>query len=102
MRRMPGTGSLLVFGSVAIAGMPPLNGFVSEWLVYLGLMEQAQAATGATSALLLLDAYATHIEKIEQTIPPAIAISPKIPADDHGSTLPYCCITTSIHGRQTG
>ena len=27
---------LFALGATAIAGLPPLNGFVSEWLVYLG------------------------------------------------------------------
>jgi hydrogenase-4 component B len=34
---MPWTAALFALGAVAIAGLPPLNGFVSEWLVYLGL-----------------------------------------------------------------
>ncbi|RXM22233.1 oxidoreductase, partial [Citrobacter sp. AAK_AS5] len=38
MKNMPRTGVLMVVGAVAIAGLPPLNAFVSEWLVYLGLM----------------------------------------------------------------
>jgi NADH:ubiquinone oxidoreductase subunit 5 (subunit L)/multisubunit Na+/H+ antiporter MnhA subunit len=28
----------MIVGSVAIAGLPPLNGFASEWLIYLGLL----------------------------------------------------------------
>jgi hydrogenase-4 component B len=35
-RRMPVTGLTFLAGSVAICGLPPLNGFVSEWLVYIG------------------------------------------------------------------
>lgn len=38
---MPWTASLFVLGSVAVSGLPPLNGFVSEWLVYLGLFGAA-------------------------------------------------------------
>ena len=38
-RRMPWTASLFALGAVAICGLPPLNGFVSEWLVYLGLFD---------------------------------------------------------------
>lgn len=38
---MPWTAGLFAFGSVAISALPPLNGFVSEWLVYLGLLEAA-------------------------------------------------------------
>jgi hydrogenase-4 component B len=37
MKRMPQTGALVVIGTVAIAALPPLNGFASEWLMYLGL-----------------------------------------------------------------
>lgn len=36
-RRMPRTGLAFLVGAVAICGLPPLNGLVSELLVYLGL-----------------------------------------------------------------
>lgn len=35
LKRMPVTGASFLVGSVAIAGLPPLNGFVSELLIYL-------------------------------------------------------------------
>ncbi len=35
-RQMPTTSILFLIGSVAISGLPPLNGFVGEWLIYLG------------------------------------------------------------------
>ncbi len=38
-RTMPWTAGLFTLGAAAIAGLPPLNGFVSEWLVYLGLFD---------------------------------------------------------------
>ncbi len=38
-RAMPWTAGLFALGSLAVAGLPPLNGFVSEWLVYLGLFD---------------------------------------------------------------
>ena len=34
---MPWTSLCFLVGSVAICGLPPLNGFVSEFLIYLGL-----------------------------------------------------------------
>ena len=34
---MPWTSLCFLAGSVAICGLPPLNGFVSEFLIYLGL-----------------------------------------------------------------
>ena len=38
-RRMPWTAALFALGSVAVSGLPPLNGFVSELLIYIGLFE---------------------------------------------------------------
>ncbi len=38
LRSMPLTGGAFLIGAVAICGLPPLNGFVSELLVYLGLL----------------------------------------------------------------
>jgi hydrogenase-4 component B len=39
MRRMPWTGAVMVIGAVAIAALPPLNGFTGKWLLYLSLAE---------------------------------------------------------------
>jgi hydrogenase-4 component B len=49
-RSMPWTAALFALGAAAIAGLPPLNGFVSEWLVYLGLFEAVGASGGAALA----------------------------------------------------
>lgn len=38
LRSMPLTGIFFLAGAIAICGLPPLNGFVSEFLVYLGLL----------------------------------------------------------------
>ena len=35
-RRMPWTSAAFLAGSWAICGLPPLNGFVSEWFIYIG------------------------------------------------------------------
>lgn len=37
-RFMPRTALFFLVGAVAISGIPPLNGFVSEWILYIGLM----------------------------------------------------------------
>jgi hydrogenase-4 component B len=50
---MPATGVLFIAGSLAICGLPPFNGFVSELLVYLGL---ARAAAGPGTAWVALPA----------------------------------------------
>jgi hydrogenase-4 component B len=34
LRRMPWTGFLFLVGAMAISGLPPLNGFASEWLTF--------------------------------------------------------------------
>lgn len=43
LRAMPRTALFFLGGAVAICGLPPLNGFVSEWLVYLGLLSGQSA-----------------------------------------------------------
>jgi hydrogenase-4 component B len=49
--RMPATACLFGLGAVAICGLPPLNGFVSELLVYLGLLGSLVQASGAPRLL---------------------------------------------------
>lgn len=49
MKRMPWTGGSMLAGAVAIAALPPLNGFVSEWLMYLGLLKCGFATHGGRS-----------------------------------------------------
>jgi hydrogenase-4 component B len=38
LRRMPWTGLFFLLGAMAISGLPPLNGFVSEWLTFQGFL----------------------------------------------------------------
>jgi NADH:ubiquinone oxidoreductase subunit 5 (subunit L)/multisubunit Na+/H+ antiporter MnhA subunit len=54
LKVMPRTGSVMIMGAVAIAGLPPLNGFVSEWLLYMGLMRGGLSHEGVSRAVLLL------------------------------------------------
>ena len=42
-RRMPYSAALSLFGAVAICGLPPFNGFASEFLLYLGFFGEARA-----------------------------------------------------------
>jgi hydrogenase-4 component B len=59
-RTMPWTSGCFTLGAAAIAGLPPLNGFISEWLVYLGLFGalelRSPAAVAAVPAAILLAA----------------------------------------------
>jgi hydrogenase-4 component B len=52
-RRMPATGALVLLGTVAIAGLPPLAGFASEWLIYLGLARGGSRAESFVGLPLL-------------------------------------------------
>ena len=38
IKKMPYTGLMFVLGSVAICGLPPFNGFISEILIYAGML----------------------------------------------------------------
>jgi hydrogenase-4 component B len=55
-RAMPWTAAAFAVGAAAVSGLPPLNGFVSEWLVYVGLFDAATASgpTGWGAALAAL------------------------------------------------
>ena len=50
IHRLPVTSFLFLIGAVAISGLPPLNGFVSEWLTYQALL----AGFGTTQSLTRL------------------------------------------------
>lgn len=54
LRRMPRTGLAFLVGAVAICGLPPLNGFVSELLVYLGLL---RTVSGSETLVWLAGAF---------------------------------------------
>ena len=48
IHRMPQTALAMLVGAAAISALPPLNGFVSEWLMFQAILQQpAAAATGA-------------------------------------------------------
>ncbi len=56
LKRMPWTGSAFLVGALAISGLPPLNGFVGEFLIYLAAFKgivvgDAQAAVPLLCAI---------------------------------------------------
>ena len=53
-RTMPATAVAFVIGAAAIVGLPPLNGFVSEWLLYLAGFGSITRSNPAAPALLLM------------------------------------------------
>jgi formate hydrogenlyase subunit 3/multisubunit Na+/H+ antiporter MnhD subunit len=52
IKKMPVTAGLFLIGSVAIGGLPPFNGFVSEFILYVGFLEGLK--TGSISEISLL------------------------------------------------
>jgi hydrogenase-4 component B len=72
-KRMPRTAAFFLVGAVAISALPPLNGFVSEFIIYSGLLSGEAPAgfervalvavaallsfVGATSALAMVRAF---------------------------------------------
>jgi len=50
IKRMPYTAVFCLVSSVAIASLPPLNGFVSEWLTFQALLFLPQAFLGLTGS----------------------------------------------------
>jgi len=55
-RRMPWTGIAFLTGAIAICGLPPLNGFVSEFMIYFGAFHaiQSNAALSALPAVVAI------------------------------------------------
>ena len=54
LKRMPVTGATFLIGAAAISGLPPLNGFVSEFLIYLGAVAGLGGQAGAAPAWPLM------------------------------------------------
>lgn len=54
--KMPITAILFFTGALAICGLPGLNGFLSEWLIYLGLLRTATVPQGGTLVWISLAA----------------------------------------------
>lgn len=54
MKRMPWTANTMMIGAVAIAALPPLNGFVSKWLIYLSVMKCGFAPSDSSGLTALL------------------------------------------------
>lgn len=52
MKNMPVTGATFLVGSAAISGLPPLNGFVSELLIYLAAFSALTGAVGSVAGPL--------------------------------------------------
>jgi formate hydrogenlyase subunit 3/multisubunit Na+/H+ antiporter MnhD subunit len=54
IKKMPKTALLFLAGSVAIGGLPPLNGFVSEFLIYSGILNGISSGGISQVTLMIL------------------------------------------------
>ena len=63
LRQMPWTGAACGVGILAIAGVPPLNGFVSEWLILESLVHAGleSGGIGAIASTIALAVFAATI-----------------------------------------
>lgn len=52
-RKMPFTAASFLLGAAAICGLPPLNGFISEFFIYVGFFSSAVSAKSLSSIALL-------------------------------------------------
>jgi hydrogenase-4 component B len=55
-KRMPTTASCFLIAAVAVCGLPPLNGFVSEFLIYTGLFSMLGIGPSVAETQTLLGA----------------------------------------------
>ena len=54
LKRMPWTAAAFLVGAVAISGLPPLNGFLSEFLIFLGAFKGGISTSGPVAVPLLV------------------------------------------------
>lgn len=94
MRRMPVTGAMFALGAVAIAALPPLNGFASEWLLLQSLIHGAKSqsviiavAVPLAIAVVALTAGLTAATFVKATGTGFLAL-PRSPAADAATESP--------------
>jgi formate hydrogenlyase subunit 3/multisubunit Na+/H+ antiporter MnhD subunit len=54
IKKMPKTALLFLIGAIAIGGLPPFNGFISEFILYSGLLEGLKSDNLSQISLLVL------------------------------------------------
>jgi hydrogenase-4 component B len=56
IHRLPRSAVIAFAGTLGIAALPPLNGFVSEWLIFQGLFQGFRTGSHLTGILIVLAA----------------------------------------------
>jgi hydrogenase-4 component B len=54
IKRMPWTSACFLIGAIAISGLPPLNGFVGEWLLFQSLLPGVTLPQPVVAALVTI------------------------------------------------
>jgi hydrogenase-4 component B len=54
IRRLPRTAVIFLVGTLAIAALPPLNGFVSEWMLFQGLFQGFRISSHTVGILIVV------------------------------------------------
>jgi hydrogenase-4 component B len=113
LRRMPWTGSAFLVGSMAIAGVPPLNGFASEWLtlqsllhaalhrpVAIGLLAGAAlaglAATAALALLCFVKVVGLALTGVPRRVECAEAVDPAVGMRGGMAVLALVCVVLGL------
>lgn len=104
-RRMPFTTAMFLIGSLAISGVPPFNGFVSKWMLYVGTYERGYyfftvvlilASVGTLSSFLkALDSAFFGQLKEEYAAVTDVPLLMKIPM----GAIALCCIVFGVFPR---
>ncbi|KAB0670168.1 hydrogenase [Oryzomonas sagensis] len=110
-RALPITSAAFLTGSVAICGLPPLNGFVSEFLLYLGMFTGFATSPGSSAAFLALAVPALALTgglalacfvKVYGTVFLGLPRSPLPPRHEHPAAtgamgiLAACCLLIGV------
>ncbi len=83
-KRMPWCAALFAVGAVAICALPPLNGFASEWLMYVGLFRSlSSGGEVAMAAVALATIGALAVACFVQVLGTVYLGEPRSDAGDH-------------------
>jgi hydrogenase-4 component B len=94
LQRMPWTGATFALGAMAIAGLPPLNGFVSEWLTLQSLLHLGVAShlgialIGALATAALAGTAALAVYCFVKVIGLVLLGSPRRPECESANEVP--------------
>ena len=100
-KRMPKTATLFLLGALAISALPPLNGFISELIIYSGLLSGA-APTASSNVALVASAAALSfvgaVSALSMTRAFGVAFlgTPREPAVRAGEDPPSSMLTGNI------